>query len=317
MSRPLVAVTGATGFLGLHLVAALAQAGAAIRVLARRDPAHEAWEGLRFETIQGSLEDEAALAALCEGADAVIHAAGLIKALDLATFLRTNRDGTARVARMAQHHAPEARFILISSLAAREPQLSSYAFSKRAAEDAAWQAYQNAPERLVIVRPPAIYGPWDRETLAIFKSANLPLVPLMSQSRVAMIHVSDAAAAIARLALGAGEAGLYTLADDHPEGYLMSELLAEAARAMGRGQPRFLPLPPRIVRLAGWASGAWGRLRGRAPVFTAEKAEEILHPDWSVSAAEALPAYVYKPRLGLAEGCGQTVAWYRAKGCLK
>jgi nucleoside-diphosphate-sugar epimerase len=317
MNRPLVAVTGATGFLGLHLVTALAQAGANIRILVRRDPAHEAWQGLSFETIRGSLEDEAALTRLTKGADAVIHAAGLIKAPDRATFLRANRDGTARVARMARQHAPGARFILISSLAAREPQLSSYAFSKRAAEDAAWQVYQDAPERLVIVRPPAIYGPWDRETLAIFKSARFPIVPLASQSRVAIIHASDAAEAIARLALGAGEAGLYALADDHPEGYPMTELLAEAARAMGRGQPRFLPLPARITRLAGRASGAWGRLRGQSPVFTAEKAEEILHPDWSVSAAEALPAYVHKPRLGLAEGFGQTAAWYKAKGWLK
>jgi 2-alkyl-3-oxoalkanoate reductase len=317
MSRPLVAVTGATGFLGLHLVAALAQAGAAIRILARRDPAHEAWRSLNFETIRGSLEDEAALTRLTKGADTVIHAAGLIKALDRATFLRTNRDGTLAVAHAARRHALGARFILISSLAAREPQLSSYAFSKHAAEDAARQAYQDAPERLVIIRPPAIYGPWDRETLAIFKSANLPLVPLVSQSRVAMIHAADAADAIAKLALGAGEAGLYALADDRPEGYKMPELLTEAAHALGRGQPRFLPLPAPLIRLAGQASGAWGRLRGQAPVFTAEKAAEILHQDWSVSTAEALPAHVHSPRFGLAEGFAQTVAWYRDKGWLR
>ncbi len=317
MTRPLVAVTGATGFLGLHLIAALAQAGADIRILARHDPAHEFWDGLSFETVRGSLEDEAALTRLVKGADTVIHAAGLIKALDRATFLNTNRDGTERVARIARRHAPAARFILVSSLAAREARLSSYAFSKRAAEDAARLVYADAPDRLVIIRPPAIYGPWDRETLAIFKTAKVPIVPLVSRGRMAMIHVSDAAAAIARLALGAGEAGLYALADSRPEGYEMLELLAEAACAVGRKQPRFVPMPPALIRLAGRASGAWGRLRGQAPVFTAEKAEEILHLDWSITPAEALPGSVYQPRLGLTEGFRETVAWYREKGWLR
>ncbi|HUM07371.1 MAG TPA: hypothetical protein VLT37_00695, partial [Acidocella sp.] len=64
------------------------------------------------------------------------------------------------------------------------------------------------------------------------------------------------------------------------------------------------------------ASGFWGRLRGQAPVFTAEKAREILHPDWSVSTAEALPASAYQPRIGLSEGFRQTAAWYREKGWL-
>ena len=316
MTRPTVAVTGATGFLGLHLVAALAKAGAHIRVLARRDPAHEFWRGISFETIQGSLEDEAALTRLTEGADAVIHAAGLIKALDRATFLRTNRDGAHALAAAVRRHAPMARCIVISSLAAREPQLSSYAFSKRAGEDAARRVYADAPERLVIIRPPAIYGPWDRESLAIFKAAKSPVVPLFSQGRVATIHAADAADAIARMALGAGEAGLYALADEQPEGYEMRTLLTEAAHALGQHHPRFVPMPAPLVRFLGRASGLWGRLRGQAPVFTAEKAREILHPDWSVSAAEALPASIHQPRIGLTEGFRQTATWYREKGWL-
>ena len=316
MTRPTVAVTGATGFLGLHLVAALAKAGARIRVLARRDPAHEFWRGITFETVRGSLEDEAALARLTEGADAVIHAAGLIKAQDSATFLRTNRDGVHTLATAVRRHAPMARCIVVSSLAAREPQLSSYAFSKRAGEDEARRVYADAPERLVIIRPPAIYGPWDLASLAIFKTAKAPIVPLLSQGRVAVIHATDAAGAIARMALGAGEAGLYALADEQPEGYEMRALLTEAAHALGQRQPRFVPMPAPLVRFSGLASGFWGRLRGQAPVFTAEKAREILHPDWSVSTAEALPASAYQPRIGLAEGFRQTAAWYREKGWL-
>lgn len=317
MSRPLVAVTGATGFLGLHIVTALAARGAQLRLLTRRDPAHEAWQGLSFETIRGDLEDAAALTALVKGADIVIHAAGLIRAADRASFLRTNRDGTARLAYLARQHAPPGRFVLISSLAARAPWLSAYAYSKRAGEDAARQAYATAPERLLILRPPVIYGPWDRASLTIFKTARLPLVPLLGRGRVAVIHAADAAAAIAQTALETGEAGLYAMADNYPQGYLLPELLAAAARAQGRGEPRFLPLPPWLVRLAGHGSGAWGRLCRQAPLFTAEKAEEILHPDWSVSAAELLPARIYTPRYDLATGFAETVAWYRAKNWLR
>jgi 2-alkyl-3-oxoalkanoate reductase len=317
MSRGrVVAVTGATGFLGLHLIPALARAGARIRILARRDPTHQAWQGIAFEAVSGSLEDAGALERLVTGADAVVHAAGLIKARSRMEFLRTNQGGSAAMATAARRHAPQARFIAVSSLAAREPQLSDYAFSKRAGEDAARAAYADAPEQLTVIRPPAIYGPWDRETLAVFRAATRPFVPVFSQSRAAIIHAADAAAAIAAIATGeAGPNGLYTLADDHPQGYTMAELLAEAARATG-GSPRFVRVPDGIVRAAGHLSGWWGRRRGQAPIFTAGKAREILHPDWSVSATELLPAVIYKSKIDLAEGFAGTAAWYRQAGWL-
>jgi nucleoside-diphosphate-sugar epimerase len=313
--KRVVAVTGATGFLGLHLIPALIQAGAHVRILARRDPTHPAWQGLGFETVRGDLDDPAALTRLVAGADTVIHAAGLIKARNLAEFLHVNQGGSAAMAMAAKQHAPQARFIAISSLAAREPQLSDYAFSKRAGEDAARAAYASALEQLTIIRPPAIYGPWDRETLAIFKAARGPVAPILGQGRAALIHVADAAAAITAMALGAGAAGLYTLADNHPQGYTMPELLAAAARATG-GSPRLIRIPGNVVKLAGHLSGWWGRLRGRAVIFTAGKAREILHPDWSVTPAELLPTGIHKPEISLADGFATTAAWYRQAGWL-
>ena len=97
-----VAVTGATGFLGLHLVAALAREGARVRILARRDPVHELWRNISFDVVPGSLEDSKALERLVAGADAVAHGAGLIKARDRAQFMRTNRDGARAVAEVAR-----------------------------------------------------------------------------------------------------------------------------------------------------------------------------------------------------------------------
>ena len=315
-SAPLAAVTGGTGFLGLHLLPALAQAGFRIRLLARRDPSHPAFAGLAFETLRGSLEDETALAALLDGADVVVHAAGLIKAHTRAEFLRGNQGGTAALARAARRTAPGARFLLISSLAAREPQLSGYAFSKHAAEDAARQAFSDAPAQLAILRPPAIYGPWDRETLALFRASRYPFAPLLSDGRAAVIHAADAAGAIAAMAGEKFRPGCFALADEQPQGYALRVLMAEAARATG-GRARLARLPKAIVISAGFCSGLLGRFSKTPPIFTLGKAREILHPDWSVHPDELLPRGIYAPRVGLARGFAETVAWYRQAGWLR
>jgi 2-alkyl-3-oxoalkanoate reductase len=306
-----VAVTGATGFLGQHLVAVLAREGARIRILARRDCASEIWHGIALDVVPGSLEDARALERLVVGADAIVHVAGLIKAHDRAAFLRTNRDGTHAIAQAARLYAPASRFIAISSLAAREPQLSDYAVSKRAGEQAARAIYGDTLDRLVIIRSPAIYGPWDRETLVIFKAASRAVVPVFGSGRISIVHVADAAAAIARLAMGAGAGGLYTLSDTNPAGYRMTDIVSEAARAVG-SSPHFVRVPDGALLAAGKASAWWGKLRGHAPIFTAGKAREMLHPDWSVAPSEVLPPVIYQSKIGISEGFRETAAWYKA-----
>ena len=151
-----VAVTGATGFVGPHLIAALAKRGWKLRLLIRRWTPLPSLAGVEAEIVLGDLADEAALRRLVDGVDTVIHAAGLIKARAPDDFMTVNRDGTARLSALA----PEARFILLSSLAAREPALSPYAASTCAAEAA-------VAGKAIAIRAPAVYGPGDRETLAM------------------------------------------------------------------------------------------------------------------------------------------------------
>ncbi len=310
-----VAVTGATGFLGLHVVKALARSDVQIRILARRDPTHEFWHGIPLDVVAGDLKDQSALERLMTSADAVVHMAGLIKARSRTEFMRVNLDGARAVAEAAARHAPDAFFIATSSLAAREPQLSPYAASKRAGEDAIRNIYSRKPGQLAIVRPPAIYGPWDRETLTIFKAASHAIAPVFGNGRIAIIHADDAAAAIASLAINAKNSGEYSLADTNPAGYSTAELLREAARALGRNT-RLIPVPPSALAVAGLVSQTWGRVSRQTPIFTRGKAREILHPDWSVAPSELLPAAIYQSKIGIREGFASTAAWYKTAGWL-
>ena len=312
-----MALTGATGFLGRHLVVALAARGLRLRILARRDPAHPLWRDLVFEVVPGGLEDATALGRLVRGADVVVHLAGLVRARSRREFLRVNRDGAARLAEALRRHAPAAHLIGISSLAARQPRLSAYAESKHAGERA--MAGILADGRLTILRPPVIYGPWDRATLGIFRAAAGRIVPVPGPAgaRIAMIHVEDAAAAIAALAAWAEAPGgtLHALADPNPAGYSPRDILGLAATALGNA-PRFVRLPAVAVRLAGQAASLSAWLRGRPAFFSAGKAREMLYPAWSVAPRELLPATIALSRIDLRRGFAATAAWYRQAGWL-
>lgn len=308
MTRSVVAVTGATGFLGRHLVRALAQDGWTPRVLVRRDPIHPLWRDLEVEIVVGDLKTPGALDRLCRGAEVVIHVAGLIKAASLDGFNVVNRDG-ARAAAQAARTAG-ARFILVSSLAAREPRLSSYGASKRAGEDAVRETSPSA----LIVRPPAIYGPGDTETLALFElAAKSPVLPVLSpDSRIAMIHVQDAAAKLVAFCRRP-VSGLVELSDVRRDGYTWSEIMTAAGQVMNRA-PRLVRLPDNALLLAGILADAWSFASNNPSVFGLGKARELLHNDWSLSSApmaEGVPSV-----FGLTDGFLHTVDWYREQGWL-
>ncbi|HEY5409679.1 MAG TPA: NAD-dependent epimerase/dehydratase family protein, partial [Caulobacteraceae bacterium] len=267
------------------------------------------------EIVTGRLADENALAHLAEGAALVVHAAGLIKARRPADFLPVNLHGARRMAAAAARQAPDARFVLVSSLSAREPQLSAYAASKAAGESEVRAIL--ASDRLTIVRPPAIYGPGDRETLALFKAiASLPALPSPgpAHARLALIHVADAAAAIATLAERPAAGGVFALADGQPEGYGWLQIVQTAAGALGRAAPPILPTPALAILALGAAGSLLGRI-GPARIMTLGKAREVLHGDWSVRPEELAPGLA-PPRFDLAAGFADSVAWYRASGWL-
>ena len=304
MAAGLVAVTGATGFLGRHLVRELSAAGWNVRVLSRRDVIHPLWRELEVEVVLGDLADDNALDRLCRGADLVVHCAGLTKAWTAEAFNAVNVDGARRVAERTTGH-----LLLVSSLTAREPALSDYAASKRGGEDA---ARATLGERITIVRPPALYGPEDPETLPLFKlAATSPALPLLDRkARIAMMHVQDAARQIA--AMAELDAPLtVSLSDQRPEGYSWREVMETAAGVFNR-TPLLVEIPAFLLNVAASAARLAPR-SGPAPMITSGKVREITHTDWSIAPGEQ-PIELPAARYDLADGFLHSALGYRSGG---
>ncbi|MDB5985906.1 MAG: NAD-dependent epimerase/dehydratase [Nevskia sp.] len=311
---PLVAVTGATGFVGRHLVRELAACGMRVRILTRRDPVNSWWRDLALEVVPGSLNDASALRQLVAGTDAVVHGAGLIKAVDTAQFMAVNRDATRALAEATRRGAPAAHFLHISSLAAREPTLSGYAASKHAGEHAVLEVLGAGA---TVLRPPAVYGPGDAETLIFFRVAShrRVWVPGSTAARTALIHVSDLVAAIGKLIRAVPSGRVHAISDERSSGYSWHEILATAAQAVGNRAPKFRSLP-RMALAAAALGGDLGRRFGYANMLTSEKLRELMHPNWTLAAEEQLTGVDWRPRYSLQSGFGTTVAWYRQAGWL-
>jgi nucleoside-diphosphate-sugar epimerase len=312
--QPLIAVTGATGFIGRRLVPALARAGYRVRVLLRRDPALPEWRDLRLQVVAGDLCDTAAVERLVDGAQVVVHLAGLIKAARRSQFFAVNHQGAQTVAAAVACRAPQAGFLHVSTIAARQPQLSDYAASKRAGEEAVRELLG---ARATVLRPPAVYGPGDRETLLFFQLAQRRYVPLVGgpDARAAMIHADDLVSLMVAL-VGETPCGrVLTAADGRPDGYRWAEVFAAAAQAAGNDNPRLFQAPVALLRMAA-AVGDVGRWLGSANMLSSQKLRELRHLDWSVSPGERAQPPGWAPRYTLETGFADTVAWYRAAGWL-
>jgi len=309
-----IALTGATGFVGGHILRQMVAGGWRVKALTRRkEPLAEGNSAVT--PVAGTLESPAALAELVEGVDTVVHCAGLVAARRRDEFHAVNTDGTANVLRAASTASGRPRIILISSLAAREPGLSPYAASKRKAEDLlrhdgdglAWQ----------ILRPPVVYGPGDRATLDLFRQfyRGLALLP-RSSGRFSMIYADDLAAAVVALLQADNlPAQVMELDDGKPGGYGWDELLAIAEAQLGHKVRRIaVPLP--LQRVVAAASTAVATMTGGTPFLSQGKVNEISHPDWVCRSNLLNEAVPWKPSVGFDEGFPRTLAWYKATGWL-
>ncbi len=301
-----IALTGSTGFVGRHLVRMLEDAGYSLRLLVRKGP-RDCGFGTA-ETIIGGLDDEAVLRRLVTGARAVIHLAGAIAAPDRASFFAVNAQGTERLAEAARAAGVE-RFIHVSSLAAREPQLSDYAASKRQAEDT---LLARPPQGLLIIRPPVVYGPGDRATLPLLGqlTRRFAVIPAAAEARFSLLYAEDLAKyLVARL--DDRTTGLREIDDGRANGYGWPDLAKSAADAEGR-EPRLVFLPRWLLQGLSWPVSLLGAgLKLRVPL-TPGKVRELYHRDWVARGNDA----GFAGAVPFDEGFRLTIAWYREQGWL-
>jgi uncharacterized protein YbjT (DUF2867 family) len=294
----ILAITGATGFVGGRTLALALEAGHSVRALTRRQQSAQA----SVTWVRGALDTRDALAELVAGAAAVIHIAGVVNAPTPEGFTRGNIDGTRAILAAAEA-AGVRRFVHVSSLAAREPNLSQYGRSKAGAED----AVRAAPLAWTVVRPPAVYGPGDLEMLELFRAARFGVLPMPPAGRLSLIHVDDLARLL--LALAGEDTGraVYEPDDGTPGAWTHTGFARAIGTAVGR---RVLPLslPAAVLRLG----ARLDRLaRGDKAKLTPDRAAYMAHPDWTSSPDARPPEALWRPRIATADGLAQTAAWYR------
>lgn len=304
-----VALTGSTGFIGTALRQQLTTAGYRVRAFYRPRPGRVLTDLPSLTWVPGDLDDPSALAKLVQGAEAVVHCAGVVRGASRASFDAVNEVGVLNVVRAANRESGCRRFLLLSSLAAREPQLSDYAGSKWRGE----RALEAHADRLawVALRPPAVYGPGDREMLPLFQGMARGLAPIPGDGngRFSLIHVADlAAAVVAWLHTEGGSGHAYELDDGHDRGYDWDTVLTTASRVLRGNAPiRRLAIPTPLLRLIGGVNLAAARVFGYAPMLTPGKVREVTHADWVCDGSAFERATGWKAAVGFEAGLADTL----------
>ncbi|MFO7608975.1 MAG: NAD-dependent epimerase/dehydratase family protein [Candidatus Krumholzibacteriia bacterium] len=325
--RGTIALTGATGFLGSHIADALLAGGWAVRASVRPASSLRWLEGKPVRTVTVDLADPADCARLLDGTAGLIHCAGVVAARDEAGFHRGNVATTAALLEAAAAvwteplPDPAPAFVLISSLAAHGPAplgrpavetdpaapLSAYGRSKREAE----RLVATAPGlfRRAVLRPPALYGPRDREFLPLLRlAARGWTVRLGSLEGLSLVDGRDAAAAaVALLATPAAEGVFFV--DDGQRGYGFAALADALGQALGR-RVRLATLPLWPLRLG-------TRLLPRASaVLTSDRAHDLEQPGWVCDGRRLEAVTGFRPQRRAARGLTETVAFARQAGWL-
>jgi nucleoside-diphosphate-sugar epimerase len=321
-------VTGASGFIGRALVARLAASGAPVLALVR-DPARAgdlaALPGV--ELVRGDLRDRGLLRGLTARAGLVYHLAGLTSARGRDEFMAVNGEATGALAAAAAAAPAPPKIVFVSSLAAAGPRpaarpareedppapVTAYGESKLLGEELLRREGRGV--RWTVVRPPWVYGPGDRATLALFRLAARGFFPNVRGGcmEISLVHVDDLVGALVLAGEAARADGrVYYAADG------AAHTIAELGRALlaARGGGRAVPVPGAVFRLLGLAGEASARLMGRPPLLGRDKACEGLQQGWVCDDARIRRELGYRSCVALAEGVAATLAWYRRAGWL-
>lgn len=294
-----VLLTGATGFIGQRLQKFLLDDGTAVIAVVR--PTSRQRDALRtgVERLLAELTDVDDLVAAISRASAVIYCAGSVRGRSLEDFREANITGVRSVVDAMNRANTEAPLLLISSLAASRPEVSDYANSKYLGE---LEVTQHARFPWTIFRPPAVYGPGDREMLPILKLARKGLVTPAgpADQRLSLIHVDDVVSAVRRWLQTPEKCsgGIYTLDDGHTGGYTWDEI----AQTVSTGSCHRINVPGWLLRGAAQVNLLASRLLGYSPMLTPGKARELTQPDWVCNNKQLNNAIGWSPQISLEEG---------------
>lgn len=305
MTTPVLAMTGATGFVGGATMRDAVAAGWHVRALTRRpQPEHE---GVTW--IAGALDKPDSLAEMTTGSDVVMHIAGVVNVPTRAAFETGNAIATGRVVDAARG-AGVTRFIHVSSLTAREPQVSNYGWSKERAE----AIVRKSGLDWTIVRPPAVFGPGDTEMLDLFRMAQRGIA-LVPSGRISAIYVDELARLLVALAADrdVSVGAIYEPDDGRKTGWSHRSFSRAVGRAVGRNRVAALAVPGPLLKTAGQLDKLVRRSRAK---LTPDRANYIAHPDWVATEGACPPAELWRPEIDTADALAETARWYRHKNWL-
>jgi nucleoside-diphosphate-sugar epimerase len=312
-------VTGATGFIGSHLVEALFKRGYSVKCLIRSRSNLKWLESLCVQTVQGDCLRTDTLEDALEDVDIIFHVAGLTKTNNEEDFFRVNAEGTRNILQAAMKNCKDLkRFVLVSSLAATGPSLdgmpvteetephpvSAYGKSKLMAEEIVLEQMDKIP--VTIVRPPAVYGPRDRDFFFFFKLINRGVFPYWGKSFYSIVYVEDLVEGIILTAERPEAVGQRYFFTDN-EFHTNDEIAFEIASALDKN-PVKIPLPRSL--LSGLAL-IGGKILSNPGIFNRDKAREIRYNNWTCQCLKAQKELGYKPKVKIKEGIKWTADWYR------
>lgn len=320
-------MTGATGFVGSHLVEALRPRVRALRAVVRPSSDVRQLQAAGAELVVAGLQDAATLGEAVRDMDVVVHLAAATRAGSAEEYHRVNVEGTRAVVTAALQASPRPRrLVYVSTMAAAGPSrerpvrsddtprpLTTYGRTKLAGEEVALAA---DPElEVIVLRPPAVYGPRDRDLLPFFRLAARGILPGVGDParRIQLIHVADLARAIVAAVDAPGARGIYHVAD--PRAYSWADVSSLIARSVGR-RGRSLRVPAGLLSAAALLSEGVAALRRRPSIFNREKVVELLAPGWECDVGESAEELGFETTISLERGLAETAAWYRSQGWL-
>jgi dihydroflavonol-4-reductase len=319
----MILVTGGTGFIGTHLLEQFAANGESVRALVRRTRRPRSLPA-GVEAVYGDLASGDGIAEALEGAHAVIHLAGVTKALRPQDYYTGNVTATRQLAHAMAGRA--IRLVHVSSLAAIGPAapgaplredaephpLTHYGKSKLEAEGVVRSLAPGA----VIVRPPVVYGPRDTDVFQLLKSISKGLVLEISGGErwFSAIYVKDLVAGLLAAAASPRAAGrAYFLAHAKPVSW--RQLGASAARIMAR-TPRVLTVPFAVASAFGACGELWARFSRKPGILSREKIAEARCMAWTCDTSRAEQELGFVAPTSLDDGLAATLAWYKGAGWL-